>query len=1099
MSLGIQSSPPKSSGIDRLKRMSSTISSLAKTSFSSEIFFEDEEVDEYLKNLYPDSNILDQRCQFANYRGSSKAKESLKHSSPELNTIFSKTADSVVEGLSEEYFTPHFDSVKLNLIEVSSWTEDEMVENFMMKIEEADSDKDFILSKLADMIEANYGELMSIVRDANILDLDLTRAGMNLQIGRRKIASASELVEAGSIRIAELYAKKERLSAAADTVRSLKNIRDLHSSMLHYITTGDLGRAAEAARCVLVYTRSGEFACPFTALDNIGLSVQKNLLIIRQKADKALLRLCGRKFASSDYASIIQAYVMLDDIAETMGIDNVQGNSLLSPLEPPFDSHGCCDWLANRISNFQIHDIDNTLQSAILENIYANQHKKSKTAALVEVAGAYSMLETGQMMDLLEAELDELYEEHVTPELVTPCVVRACELLADVVYTYHRISQWHDPQAGGSVAVPQEAETDAETEASPLGSAPEDISAAVNRALNSNINSNGTSQPSGQARLAGVAERLWAGRPSLWAHLEEALVLLLTSVGRHMTAVLPVDDFLAINWAVMAMMALGKEFCNCEGRNVANCMKENNKIYFAKLHQESFSVLRQMLEAESWLSIGTADQLGGVVTLIQKNLISSRGTEIGASWSYRNLRGVALGLDLTATSGSISLLSFFGQHGNPLHYMAAGELVSATGGTLPFSLTIEPQNRPSDGLVVTQTALNGLARYTGRYLQLMAVLPSAASTIFTGLCQLFDYYLCAIFMGFVSAEEKNKAHCGRGNNSNSPSPNVARGFSDLFSYMERALNDVVGYSQGSGSEEEAAPITVSSLLATYHVAMLDNSMFFGLSEKLVAAESVYFAAQLLSAVRSTVSSLLPAAQEAVASGFVKQYQLLAGQLRGLVYRALAPQLIKSNLVMCQLLEAGWDGRRARTVAAEWVERLRQHCQAAWTHLEGPSGLSAMVREQAWLELVQAAWDTVLEGVSRIRRLSAEGKAGLLLDMETLQTTLNSIRPCMPPRGKDYIEGYVLASTMTEPDMMEWVRQCWQEFAYRHIISLLNYTLNSVMSSKRLKDAIVIVDALYEEDRPESKLGNLNLLAGKVREEGSFSRVMGFAKRNSITG
>jgi hypothetical protein len=56
--------------------------------------------------------------------------------------------------------------------------------------------------------------------------------------------------------------------------------------------------------------------------------------------------------------------------------------------------------------------------------------------------------------------------------------------------------------------------------------------------------------------------------------------------------------------------------------------------------------------------------------------------------------------------------------------------------------------------IVTQTSLNGLARYTGRYLQLMFLLPLTAPDIFTALCSLFDYYLCAVYTGFVCVEKQ---------------------------------------------------------------------------------------------------------------------------------------------------------------------------------------------------------------------------------------------------------------------------------------------------------------------------------------------------------
>ena len=56
--------------------------------------------------------------------------------------------------------------------------------------------------------------------------------------------------------------------------------------------------------------------------------------------------------------------------------------------------------------------------------------------------------------------------------------------------------------------------------------------------------------------------------------------------------------------------------------------------------------------------------------------------------------------------------------------------------------------------IITQTSLNGLARYTGRYLQLMFLLPSIAPDIFTALCSLFDFYLYSVYSGFMVPEKQ---------------------------------------------------------------------------------------------------------------------------------------------------------------------------------------------------------------------------------------------------------------------------------------------------------------------------------------------------------
>jgi hypothetical protein len=138
-------------------------------------------------------------------------------------------------------------------------------------------------------------------------------------------------------------------------------------------------------------------------------------------------------------------------------------------------------------------------------------------------------------------------------------------------------------------------------------------------------------------------------------------------------------------------------------------------------------------------------------------------------------------------AGSSSILMVFGQHGNPFHFMtedhggqesngvAAPERsrgakdaskTSKTRDALDdtdgfWQIMNDDRDAPSSSstcmhMIVTQTALNGLSKYAANYLHMMYILPSKASEIFSSLMQLFDFYFCTVFIGFVPPEERNK-------------------------------------------------------------------------------------------------------------------------------------------------------------------------------------------------------------------------------------------------------------------------------------------------------------------------------------------------------
>lgn len=65
-----------------------------------------------------------------------------------------------------------------------------------------------------------------------------------------------------------------------------------------------------------------------------------------------------------------------------------------------------------------------------------------------------------------------------------------------------------------------------------------------------------------------------------------------------------------------------------------------------------------------------------------------------------------------------------------------------------MSLSLISLRRYGSGWVVTQAALNGVARYAGHALQIMALVRPAAPSAFEGLRQLVDLYVYCAFTLF---------------------------------------------------------------------------------------------------------------------------------------------------------------------------------------------------------------------------------------------------------------------------------------------------------------------------------------------------------------
>eukprot|EP00601_Ochromonadales_sp_CCMP2298_P025716 CAMPEP_0173274650 /NCGR_PEP_ID=MMETSP1143-20121109/2556_1 /TAXON_ID=483371 /ORGANISM="non described non described, Strain CCMP2298" /LENGTH=282 /DNA_ID=CAMNT_0014211481 /DNA_START=32 /DNA_END=876 /DNA_ORIENTATION=+ len=267
-------------------------------------------LDEQMKAMYGDTTDLEARCTATAYADTAPpdtpdapdAPHTPSTPLPEpvtnlgMTACYEKSPQAVIDALPKGYFLAGHDPVEPLLLEISSWQREGMMQRCLNRIEEADTDKDVIVSYLTAMIDANYAELMQCMRSVQDIDVDLCRAGIQLGHGRQKLRSACTIIHSGAITVQQLHAKRGKLTKVAETVRSLQALKDIHQAMLTSIGMGEVGRAARHAQSVLdCLSRSFGH---FHSLKSIGQSALKAVVTIRRKSDKALRRLCGRKFST---------------------------------------------------------------------------------------------------------------------------------------------------------------------------------------------------------------------------------------------------------------------------------------------------------------------------------------------------------------------------------------------------------------------------------------------------------------------------------------------------------------------------------------------------------------------------------------------------------------------------------------------------------------------------------------------------------------------------------------------------------------------------------------------------------------------------------
>ncbi len=101
----------------------------------------------------------------------------------------------------------------------------------------------------------------------------------------------------------------------------------------------------------------------------------------------------------------------------------------------------------------------------------------------------------------------------------------------------------------------------------------------------------------------------------------------------------------------------------------------------------------------------------------------------------------------------------------------------------------------------------------------------------------------------------------------------------------------------------------------------DASNMQCLNERLVAAESCWFASQLLQETKSLMKFLLPEDQVKECELFSSTFTQVCGELRTILYKATANLLVQDVVTVNTIVESGWDSRKMRDEAFEWVDAL----------------------------------------------------------------------------------------------------------------------------------------------------------------------------------
>jgi len=181
-------------------------------------------------------------------------------------------------------------------------------------------------------------------------------------------------------------------------------------------------------------------------------------------------------------------------------------------------------------------------------------------------------------------------------------------------------------------------------------------------------------------------------------------------------------------------------------------------------------------------------------------------------------------------------------------------------------------------------------------------------------------------------------------------------------------------------------------------------------------------------------------------------------------------------------EQQWNQHLIRDEANPYTDKVFGTCRDLWEKIKGPDGgvvigmgvgvyIPPSAQLLIWTEVAQSVMGALLEAFARIERCSTEGRSLMSMDLQAVQAGLDRIHKVRPIRGKMHVDNYVKAFYYGEADVMAWIEQNYQNYAFRHMAGLLNVGVGQ-KKKKGMRELVNKVAALYasEEDFEEDEGG-----------------------------
>jgi hypothetical protein len=287
-------------------------------------------------------------------------------------------------------------------------------------------------------------------------------------------------------------------------------------------------------------------------------------------------------------------------------------------------------------------------------------------------------------------------------------------------------------------------------------------------------------------------------------------------------------------------------------------------------------------------------------------------------------------------------------------------------------------------------------------------------------------------------------------------------------------------------------------LLSFHgnIDLDDPRTLYGMAQRTIGLESLRYLGALLVEVRPRMERGMEVWESEALAHFFSETVDLIPDLCAAVYEHVARSFVTLDAIPTMIEKGKWDRKVVGTEPNPYVESLLDAYRMLSAHLDQHDAgtLPAEARTLIWRTSIRVAMRVLVEGFSRVKKCTTEGRASMALDVKVFQKALEELAHLRPIPDLPVVTGYIQAFYIASADdLLEWVRAHAGDYSRRQLTALATVGVGQGLKKKQRAELIQQVEdidrAAKQSVKIETATGGAGGRKNGKRGEASFSQVV----------